>query len=160
MRFSHLFFFVLLGAAGYYGYSLYDQQKKTIGDRDEQIALLEKKLAEAEKPESASKRSLPPGSQKMICPACAGEGFLMYRPKAGDVQTKYPCPVCNGNGGRIVQLPSGTKTCPDCSGMGKRLYCAALHQYSGADDQYRMSGRPCKRCALCGYVQADIQPSP
>lgn len=160
MRSYHLLFIILLGATGYYGYSLYNQQKRSIGERDEKIASLEKKLAETEKQETAVKRIAPPSSQKVICPACVGEGFLMYRPNAGDIQTKYPCPVCNGSGGRMIKLPPGTKNCPDCSGMGKRLYCSSLRQYSGADDQYRMSGRPCKRCSMCGYVQADVHSSP
>lgn len=160
MRIHPLVFIILLGAAGYYGYSLYDRQKKEISGRDEKIALLENQLAKAGEDKSSKIIAPTPGAQKVICPACAGEGILMYRPKSGDIQTKYPCPACNGAGGREIQLPQGTKLCPDCSGIGKRLYCSNLRKYSGPDDNYRMSGRPCKRCALRGYVQADIKTPP
>lgn len=165
MRIHQLTFIILLGVAGYYGYSLYDRQKKELADRDEKIARLEKKLAvrdEEDKGPSKNNASTPlPSTQKVICPACAGEGNLMYRPSAGDIQTRYPCPVCNGAGGRGIALPKGSKLCPDCSGLGKRLYCSSTRSYSnGPNDLYRMTGRPCKRCSMHGYVQADIKSSP
>ena len=165
MRIHQLTFIVLLGVAGYYGYSLYDRQKKELVERDEKIARLENKLAENnEKASGPSSNNTPtprPSTQKVICPACAGEGSLMYRPSAGDIQTRYPCPVCNGTGGRELTLPKGCKLCPDCSGLGKRLYCSNTRSYcSGPNDQYRMTGRPCKRCSMHGYVQADVKSPP
>src|SRR5690242_7286127 len=62
-----------------------------------------------------------PSAQKIICPACKGEGVVVYD-STGSHRTvdhrTQPCPVCLGKAYRMLVVPKGKQLCPDCHGMG------------------------------------------
>src|SRR6266404_6271584 len=97
-----------------------------------------------------SKRAAPAGT-RILCPACKGEGVLVYDStgsgKTVDHRTQ-PCPVCLGKGFRSVVIAKGTKLCPDCHGMGIVYYA----EESG----HPIRSANCARCGSTGLV-ADVR---
>ena len=66
-------------------------------------------------------------------------------------EMRYACPVCGGSGGRTLTLPVDGKLCPDCHGMGRRLY-GKKGFVSQVDEDEQMMARPCARCGGTGYI--------
>lgn len=88
-----------------------------------------------------------PAIQKIICPACHGEGVVVYD-STGSGRTidhrTQPCPVCLGKGSRTVIVPKGKQLCPDCQGMGIVFY--------PEEPGYPVRSDNCARCNATGFV--------
>lgn len=140
MRFGTLLLIVVLLAAGYYLWTQWNQP-----------------------PPPPAPAPVQPAAQRITCPACKGEGQLMMR---GEAQQKgsgghirddkpYACPICGSIGYRTWTLPGGAIVCPDCQGMGKRLYDPRDMRVVdfGTTENIRLHGAPCKRCNSKGYLK-------
>ncbi len=60
-------------------------------------------------------------TQSLVCPVCAGEGKLKreYETLSGrTIINVIPCWFCDAKGLRIVTIPGGFRSCPNCSGWG------------------------------------------
>jgi hypothetical protein len=112
------------------------------------VAILQKQLAAARvKPAIPTPTPEPTVSPRIVCPACDGEKVIVYDPTETDNPLKRKakdCPVCLGNGYRMLTIPSGMKRCPDCQGMG-------LVYFRGRPGESFRAGN-CVRCAARGYV--------
>jgi DnaJ-class molecular chaperone len=90
-----------------------------------------------------------PVGQKIICPACKGEGVVVFD-STGSRRTidhrTQPCPVCLGKGYRILVIPKGKQVCPDCQGMGIVFYPEEPGHPIRSDN--------CARCGATGVVAA------
>ncbi len=75
-------------------------------------------------------------TRRMDCPTCGGEGKLSYADSRG-ANHVYPCPICNGTGGRDVRLGAGQYVCPDCKGMGVTERREARNGFGGKNDPRR-----------------------
>lgn len=98
-----------------------------------------------------------PVQVRLTCPACSGEGQLMLVQGHARFDKPYACPICGGRG-FIVRVPTpGAQLCPDCKGMGKRLYNSRTQRFvdvppSEAEKAVRLHGSPCQRCGSTGYL--------
>lgn len=165
---------VVILAAGYGGYVLYDQFSPPEWPRWERIEILLPSRGLPRYAEDASDREpliagvTGPGLHRIVCPTCDGERRLSYADSRG-ANRVYPCPICNSLGTRTVQVNPGQRICPDCRGMGlterresrrsfggKRLgdrhsrtrgQCGA----SRSTDLYIRSSR-CMRCNTTGVI--------
>ena len=102
-----------------------------------------------------------PQATRITCPVCGGEGQLMLRQqtdpgrmksmRSGGVDKPYACQVCGGCGFRELVVPVNGRVCPDCGGMGKRVYDPPGRD-TGSRPATRLRARPCMRCNSKGYL--------
>lgn len=74
------------------------------------------------------------------------------------IDKPYACPICGAKGYIIRKPPPVAQLCPDCKGMGKRLYNTSSQGFipwptGELDLPVRLHGSPCKRCNATGYLQ-------
>ncbi|HRZ13744.1 MAG TPA: hypothetical protein P5567_14975 [Kiritimatiellia bacterium] len=98
-----------------------------------------------------------PTQVRMTCPACGGEGQLMLIRGHAKMDKPYACPICGGRGFVARVPPPGAQACPDCKGMGKRLYNSQTQRFvncppSEKELAARLHGSPCQRCGSTGYL--------
>lgn len=99
-----------------------------------------------------------PTANRLVCQACSGEGCLMLVRGHAKTDKPYACPICGGQGYINRAPPPGAPLCPDCRGMGKRLYNSSSQRLvefppSEKEKFVRLRGAPCKRCHGMGYVR-------
>jgi hypothetical protein len=90
-----------------------------------------------------------PAAQKLICPACKGEGVVIYDSTGSHLTVDHrtqPCPVCLGKGYRMLVVPKGKQLCPDCQGMGIVFFPEESGHPIRSDN--------CARCGATGLVAA------
>lgn len=97
--------------------------------------------------------------QRIVCPACLGEGQLMVIRRHAKVDRPYTCPLCVSAGAIERSVRAGAKLCPDCGGMAKRLYDPSTQRVidlppAESDLQTRLNASPCKRCYGTGLVKS------
>ena len=74
------------------------------------------------------------------------------------IDKPYACPICGGKGYINRKPKAGAQLCPDCKGMGKRLYNShsqriIKYPVSEGDKSVILHASPCKRCNSAGYLQ-------
>ena len=114
-------------------------------------------------------------TKNVVCPTCEGEGKLTYADSRGANHT-YPCPICNGQGGRTLRVRAGQHVCPDCGGMGvterretrkgfggqkdfNREVAGSRRSVPESDAYYVRSSR-CLRCNTTGVIKSAKKPKP
>ena len=171
MRFSDVVLVVALaGGVAYLAHGYHRMQQRTIQDLQAQVQELQSQLEQKGSDGADQPGAQAPNTVKQVtCPACRGEGQLMYRSAAdarfasdhpvmgGGGDKPYACPVC-GLLGYVAfpAWPANAVICPDCHGMGKRPYSQKGQGYIGfeaaKEQNERLVSRPCMRCGARGYL--------
>lgn len=147
---------IILGAGGYYLYSLRDENTKMKGQMDKMSEMLSDEdhaqLAGGKGGGTASTIQ-----KRVVCPQCRGEGSVMTRRVVNDILTdvKTICALCMGVGKREFTLSRGSEVCPDCGGMGKRTVINVKTQKRrelDAPGGFSQQSTACARCAGKGSI--------
>ena len=138
---------LLLVTSGALGYAWYSERTEVLELQD-QIRELRK-----EKPQKVTGR--------VDCYLCEKEGVIMVRNNQG-IDKQKTCPFCSNKGSVNIRLnQKGSTICPDCGGIGKRIYNAkekelvALKKINSRfrfDPTSGMAVKMCQRCKGDGVV--------
>lgn len=163
MKLGHVVLAVLIFAAGaYWVYDVYTQQETRIRELEAQLRALRSGAGAQPAPVHPAGQSwVDVGGEpkRVVCPACGGEGRLMVRLKGGQDKS-YACPVCGSLGYKADGVPAGGSTCPDCRGIGRRVYSQKQGCFVPFEQirdlpyaEERLVARPCMRCGGTGCLR-------
>lgn len=147
---------IILGAGGYYLYTLRHENAKMKGQMDKMSEM----LSDEDHAQLASGKGGGTTSavhKRVVCPHCKGEGSITTRRLVNDIVTdvKTICALCMGMGKREFTLPKGAEVCPDCGGLGKRPVINVKTQKRREVDApggFSQQSTSCARCAGKGSI--------